>query len=145
VSTINSILANKKNKLQQHVIIQPSRKKLKTSKYEKTEYVLLVWFRKYLEFCILIQGPVLRQKAEKIAIILSIKFTPLNRSLHRFRKCPGLRYRMMNRKNKGVTVEEIGNLEDMSAFSALLTEYNPKAIFNTLQCALFFSLPLDKT
>lgn len=48
-------------------------------------------------------------------------------------------------KNKGVTEEEIGDLEDMSAFPSLLTEYNPKTIFNTLQCALFFSLPLDKT
>jgi hypothetical protein len=51
---------------------------------------------------------------------------------------------MMKRENKGIIEEETGDLEDMNAFSSLLTEYNPKALFSTLQYALFFSLPLDK-
>jgi hypothetical protein len=55
-------------------------------------------------------------------MILSIKFTPLNTWHHQFRKCPGLSYRMMNRGNKHVTEEEIGDLEDMSPFSSLLTK-----------------------
>jgi hypothetical protein len=38
-------MANKKNILQQCVSPQPGRKKLKISEYEKTESVLLEWFR----------------------------------------------------------------------------------------------------
>jgi hypothetical protein len=69
----------------------------------------------------------------------------LNRWLQRFRKCPGLSYRTLNRENKGVIEEEIGDLQDMSAFSSLLSEYNPKDIFNAHRCALFFILLPDKT
>jgi hypothetical protein len=39
VSMLNNIMTNKKNIPQQHVTPQPGRKKLKTSKYEKTESV----------------------------------------------------------------------------------------------------------
>jgi hypothetical protein len=44
-SVLNNIMANKKNILHQYVTSHPGRKKLKTSKYEKIESVLLEWFR----------------------------------------------------------------------------------------------------
>jgi hypothetical protein len=41
VSMQNNIMANKKNILQQYTTSHPGRKKLKTSKYEQTESVLM--------------------------------------------------------------------------------------------------------
>jgi transposase len=95
-STLNNIIANKKNILQQCVTSQPGRKKLKASKYEKTELVLLEWFRQKQALNIPILGPVLRQKAEEITLKLNTEFTPLNRWLNRFRKRAGLSYRTVS-------------------------------------------------
>jgi hypothetical protein len=69
---------NKKNILQHCVTSQSGRKKLKTSKYEKIESVLLEWFRQKLALNIPIQGPVLRQKAEEITSKLNMEVTPSN-------------------------------------------------------------------
>jgi hypothetical protein len=55
-------VVDKKNILHRCEITQPGRKKLITSDYEKTESVLLEWFRHKQE--ISVQGSVLRQKAE---------------------------------------------------------------------------------
>jgi hypothetical protein len=55
-----------------------AKQKLKTSKYEKTESVLLEWFRQKWVLYTPIQGPTLRQKAEEITLRLNTEFTPLN-------------------------------------------------------------------
>jgi hypothetical protein len=62
----------KKNILQRCVNTHPGRKRLKTSKYEKMESVLLEWFWQKLALYIPIQAPVLRQEAEEIALKLNI-------------------------------------------------------------------------
>jgi hypothetical protein len=74
---VNNIMANKKNTLQECVTTQPGRK-VKTSKYEISESVLLEWFKQKQTLCTSIQSPMLRQKAEEIAFKLNTEFTPLN-------------------------------------------------------------------
>jgi hypothetical protein len=61
-----SIMASKKNITQQYITIQPSRKSLKISKYEKIESVLLGWFRLKPTLNIPIQDdPLLHKKPEE--------------------------------------------------------------------------------
>jgi hypothetical protein len=62
----------------QCVTTQPGREKLTTFKCKKIESILLKWFRQKGLLFIPIQDPVLRQKAEEIALKLDLEFTPLN-------------------------------------------------------------------
>jgi hypothetical protein len=57
-------VAKKKNILQQCVTTQPDQKKLRTSKSEMAESVLLEWFRQKLVLYKPIQSPMLRRKPE---------------------------------------------------------------------------------
>jgi hypothetical protein len=137
---LNNIMANKKNILQQCVTYQPGRKKLKTSKYEKMESVLLERFRQKQALNIQIQGPVLRQKAEEIALKLNIEFTTLNGWLDRFRKHAGLSYRTMSGESKIVNEEDVG-VWKTGVLPSLLNEYHPKDVFNADKCGLFVFQP----
>jgi hypothetical protein len=78
VSTLNNIMANKNNILQQGGSREPNRKKFKTSKYEKIETILLEWFCQKWAKNIPVAGPVLQQKAEEIALKLNIDFKASN-------------------------------------------------------------------
>jgi hypothetical protein len=142
-STLNN-MANKKNILQQCVTSQPGRKKLKSSKYEKTEPVLLEWLTLKRALNIPIQGPVLRQKAEEIAQKLNTEFTHSNGWLDRLRKRAGLSYRTMSGESKSVYEEDAGAWK-MGVLPSLLSEYHPKDVFNGDECELFSNLLPDKT
>jgi hypothetical protein len=68
VLMLNNLMVNKKQtnkqtkeELQQRATTQPIRRKLKTSKYEKTESVLLKQFRQKWALHTQIRGPMLRQ------------------------------------------------------------------------------------
>jgi hypothetical protein len=52
--------------LQQCVRTKPNRKKLQTSRYERTESVLLEWFKWKWTLYIPIQGQIFKDKAEEI-------------------------------------------------------------------------------
>jgi hypothetical protein len=71
-------MANKNTILQQGESWEPSRKKFKTSKYEKTETLLLEWFCQKWAMNIPIADPVLRQKAEEIALEIKYLLKVLN-------------------------------------------------------------------
>jgi hypothetical protein len=66
MSILNNIMSSKKNIPQQCVTTHPGRKRLKISKYEKTDSVLLGWFRQKQALNIPIQDPMLYKKAEEI-------------------------------------------------------------------------------
>jgi hypothetical protein len=78
VFTFKNIMANKNTILQQGESWEPSRKKFKTSKYEKIETILLERFCQKWAMNIPIADPMLRQKAEEIALELNIDFKVLN-------------------------------------------------------------------
>jgi hypothetical protein len=71
-------MANRNTILQQGESSEPSRKKLKTSKYDKIETILLEWFCQKWAMNIPIADPVLTQKAEEIASKLNIDLRVLN-------------------------------------------------------------------
>jgi hypothetical protein len=106
--------------------------------------VLLEWFRQKRALNIPIQGPVLRQKAEEIALKLNTEFTPSNGWLDRFRKRAGLSYRTMSGKSKSVNEEDVGAWKT-GELSSPLSKYHPKSVFNADECGLFFNLLPDKT
>jgi hypothetical protein len=62
----------KKNVLQQCVNTHRGGERLKTSKCEKMESVLLEWFRQKLALYIVIQALVLRPQPEEIVLKLNI-------------------------------------------------------------------------
>jgi hypothetical protein len=94
-------MVNKKNILQQCESTQPGR--LKT-KYGKMESVLLEWFRQKLALYIPeIQGPVLRQEAEEVALKLNISHLLMD-GLINSKKQAVLNYRTMSVESKSVVV-----------------------------------------
>ena len=98
VSTVNSIVAKREIYLSEVTTVQLGRKKLKTSKYEKIEGVLLEWFTQKRALNIPIQGPLLKQKADEIALQLNINFKPSNGWLEIFKKRAGLSFKSKWRK-----------------------------------------------
>jgi hypothetical protein len=91
-----------------------------------------------------IQGPMLRQKADEIALKLNTEFTLLVGWLDQFRKCVGLSYRTMSRESGSVIEKEVGAWET-GMLPSLLSEYRPKDIFDADGCVLFLNLFPDKT
>jgi hypothetical protein len=61
---LNHTVAKKKNILQQRVTTQPDQNKLRTSKSEMTESVLLEWFGQKLALYKSVQSLMMRKKAE---------------------------------------------------------------------------------
>jgi hypothetical protein len=89
-----------KNTLQQCASNQPGRKKLRTSKYKKTQSVVLEWFRLQQGLYTPIKGPISRQKAEEIALKLYTEITLSNGWHDQLKKHAGLAYRTMSGKSK---------------------------------------------
>jgi hypothetical protein len=76
-----------------------------------------------------VDGPILKRKAEEIAMKLNIDFRPSNGWIDRFKKCSGLVNRKVCNEANSVNPEEAVASKDTTLLH-LMAKYSPKDIFS---------------
>ncbi|KAK8766588.1 hypothetical protein V5799_006630 [Amblyomma americanum] len=119
-------------------------KQAKTATHVKLEEVLLTWFREVTAAGVNVDGKVLREKADTIALSLGIEnFQASGGWLHRFKERHGLVYRVVSGEGKKVDQSAVD--EWLNTLPALISEYAPRDIFNADEAGLFFNLQPERS
>ncbi len=125
--------------------ITPDRKRKRTAKFEDVEDALLQWFIGARGQNAPISGPLMKKKAEQLAILMEFPdFQCSNGWLDRFKLRHGKVFRNVCGEGNSVSDENIFNWQN-SLLPELLSEYKPEDIFNADEAGLFFELLPDKT
>jgi hypothetical protein len=118
---------------------------MKLKANNELEKILLEWFQQMRLDNVPINGPILREKANEIALRLNIdNFKASNRWLHRFKLRHDVGYTVVSGKSGSVSQDTVDHWINES-LPALLDGYELKDIFNTDETALFYSLMPDKS
>jgi hypothetical protein len=83
-----------------------------------------------------VDGPILKRKAEGIAMKLNIDFRPSSGWIDRFKKCSGPMYRKVCGEVNSVNPEEVVAWKDTTLLR-LMAKYSLKDIFSANEFGLF--------
>ncbi|XP_040358278.1 tigger transposable element-derived protein 6 [Ixodes scapularis] len=143
-STLNSIVARRKEIEAKAPFYQPGFKQARGAKHAKLEEALLVWFKQARASCVNIDGGILREKAQEIADRLDIAdFTCSNGWVDRFRKRHGISYRAVS--GEAASVDPICVEAFKSSLPSIIAEYHPRDVFNADEAGLFFNVQPTKS
>lgn len=143
-STIQTILKNREHIETSSVTISCKRKKVKCSKYEDIETILMEWIQDARHANIPLNGPIVQAKAKEIAQLLGVEFSASNGWLDRFKKRNGLVYKQICGESEAVDLENVNSWRT-NILSQYLRKYEPKDVFNADEFGLFFKLMPNKT
>lgn len=119
-------------------------KQAKTATHVKVEEVLLTWFHEVTAAGINVDGKVLREKADNIALSLGIEnFQASGGWLHRFKERHGLVYRVVCGEGKKVDQSAVSDW--LNTLPALISDYAPCDVFNADEAGLFFNLQPERS
>ncbi|XP_045496574.1 tigger transposable element-derived protein 4-like [Colias croceus] len=144
VSTLRTILKNREEIKEKYRLGGVQRKKQKVGKFDKLEKVLVEWFHQARALKLPISGPIICEKARKIAECLQIAdFNASNGWIDRFKNRHGIVYRQISGESETVAQQDVDRW--MATLPELLQNYEPRDIFNAGEFGLFFKLMPDKS
>lgn len=144
-STLRTILKNRKELEELAVQGGTKRKKIKTSKFEELEKVLLQWFQQARSLHLPVNGVILTEKAKEVAKELKIDdFSGSSGWLDRFKSRHGIIYRQICGEAESVH-EEDAEMWKQTVLPELLKGFSPNDVFNADEFGLFFKLMPDKS
>ncbi|XP_049267194.1 tigger transposable element-derived protein 6-like [Rhipicephalus sanguineus] len=119
-------------------------KQAKTATHVKLEEVLLTWFREVTAAGVNVDGKVIREKADNIALSLGIEdFQASGGWLHRFKERHGLVYKVVSGEAKKVDESQVSDW--LNTLPALISDYAPRNVFNADEAGLFFNLQPERS
>lgn len=120
-------------------------KQAKTAQHVKLEDILLTWFKEITAAGVNIDGKVLREKADDVALSLGIEnFQASGGWVHRFKQRHGLVYKTVCGEGKKVDDSVVSDWMT-DTLPALLSEYEARDVFNADEAGLFFNLQPNKS
>lgn len=144
VSTLRTILKNREEINEKYRLGGVQRKKQKVGKFDKLEKVLVEWLHQARALKLPISGPIICEKARKIAEGLQIAdFNASNGWIDRFKNRNGIVYRQISGESETVAQQDVDTW--MATLPELLQNYEPRDIFNADEFGLFFKLMPDKS
>lgn len=144
VSTLRTILKNREDIKEKYRLGGVQRKKQKVGKFDKLEKVLVEWLHQARALKLPISGPIICEKARKIAESLQIAdFNASNGWIDRFKNRHGIVYRQISGESETVVQQDVDTW--MATLPELLQNYEPRDIFNADEFGLFFKLMPDKS
>ncbi|XP_048006503.1 tigger transposable element-derived protein 4-like [Leguminivora glycinivorella] len=144
VSTLRTIIKKRDDIKEKSRLGGVKRNKLKVGKFEKLENVLVEWLHQARALNLPISGPILCEKARKIAENLQITdFTESNGWIDRFKNRHGIVYRQISGESETVAESDVDTW--LTTLPALIQNYEPRDIFNADEFGLFFKLMPDKS
>lgn len=142
-STLNSIVSKREILLREAANTSSNCKKRKLGKYEDVEKPLLEWFKQQRAQNIPLNGSIIKEKAEQIALRLGIEFQASNGWIDRFKNRYGIVYKCVSGESASVDKESTDSW--VSLLPTLISEYSPKDVFNVDEFGLFFNMLPDRT
>lgn len=145
VSTLGTILKNKDVILAEIANKSVKTKKLRPAKHETVEDRLFTWFKQVRSSSIPINGNILREKADQIALRLGdASFKATNGWIDRFKNRYDIVYRAVSGESASVDQLTVSEWKD-KVLPSLHEKFDEKDIFNVDECALFYNMLPDKT
>ncbi|XP_046406279.1 tigger transposable element-derived protein 4-like [Ischnura elegans] len=145
-STLNSIIAEKREIREQIEKCGSASKKRKTGKestFAELETVLFNWFQQARESNIPIDGVILKEKA-KIATQLNVEnFKASKGWISRFKNRHGLVFKKLVGESAEVNAESTDDW--LESLPLILEGYDPRDLYNADETGLFFNVLPDRT
>ncbi|XP_060065142.1 tigger transposable element-derived protein 6-like [Ylistrum balloti] len=126
--------------------ISPSRKKVRTAKYEDTETALLKWFTHARDNNLPVTGPMLKAKAKDLAEKIGEQnFACSTGWLDRFKDRHNISFKKICGEAKSVDIASDAMTKWADDLRVILSEYQPQDIFNADETGIFFRLLPNRT
>lgn len=144
VSTLNTIVG-KREEIQKNIqVFGAGVKQTRGAQHGKMEEVLLAWFREVRAAGVNVDGTVVRERADEIALSLGIEdFKASGGWLHRFKTRHGLSYKTVSGEGKSADQDQVSNW--LSTLPAVIAQYQPRDVFNADEAGLFINLQPEKS
>jgi hypothetical protein len=137
-STVSRIWKNREKILLAHASSNKNIKKVKTSKYDELDKLLITWFKQTTKDNLTVQTFLLQEKASKIGLNLGIEnFTCGDGWIQRFKR----RHNIVSGTKSGEASDvKLEDVEDwlLKKWPQLRKGYEDKDIFNTDETGLFY-------
>lgn len=109
------------------------------------EDALLIWFKQARALNIPVSGPILKEKAKKLALVLGyVEFQCSDGWLDRFKKRNGITFRAICGESNAVPEIAVNDWLT-NKLPRMLAAYEPKDVFNADEMGLFYRLTPEKT
>lgn len=143
-SSLKTILAKKDSILLNAAKFGLNRKAAKDGKYAAMEKALVEWLRQARSSGIAVDGAILKEKAETVALRCGIDdFKASNGWLDRFKKRSGVVYSRCCGESASVSSDTV---EKWTALlPELIREYKPSDVFNADETGLFYNMQPEQT
>lgn len=145
-STLSTILKNKGKTLEawNSNEISVTRKRLREPHFEDIEDCTIKWFKQARDNNIPISGPTLLTKAEEFSKILKVEdFKASSGWLHRFKERHELSFKKICGESASVSDSDVVHWQ--SKLPEIISDFEPKNVFNVDETGLFFKCMPDKT
>lgn len=144
-STLSTIVGQREQILKNAQRFSGNVKQAKTAQHVDLEEILLTWFKEVTAAGVNVDGKVVREKADDIALSLGIdNFQASGGWLHRFKTRHNLVYKTVCGEGKKVD-ESVVNEWKTATLPSLIAGYEPRDIFNTDEAGLFFNVQPEKS
>lgn len=143
-STLSTIVGQRDSIMKNVLSFNVNARQAKTAQHVKLEEALLTWFKEVTAAGVNIDGKVLREKADEIALALRIDgFQASGGWLHRFKTRHGLVYKSVCGEAK--KADETVVSDWLAKLQSLISGYEPRDVFNADEAGLFFNLQPEKS
>lgn len=144
-STLCTIVGQRDQIMQNAQRFSVNAKEAKTAHHVQLEEVLLTWFKEVTAAGVNVDGKVLREKAEDVALSLGVtNFQASGGWIHRFKARHGLVYKSVSGEGKKVD-EAVVNDWMGTTLPSLIAAYEPRNVFNVDEAGLFYNLQPEKS
>ena len=118
--------------------------RVQEGKFPQVENVLLQFFNQCRASNIPVSGPMLMEKAKEIAVKLNLVNCDFTTGwLQKFKARHGITCQVVNGESRDAPVESVAEWHKDLPF--IISEYEPKNIFNADETALFYHLMPNRT
>ena len=144
-STVNTIWKDREKYAAKNYSFGNDNKRLRKATFNDIEDALLLWLKQARTCGVPVGGPLLKEKANQLAIELGHEgFACSDGWLDRFKKRREVTFRMVSGEANSVPKNIVDDFLH-NKLPKLLEEYEPKDIFNADETGLFFKLLPDRT
>lgn len=144
-STLSTIVGQRELIMKNALSFNVNAKQAKTAQHVKLEETLLTWFKEVTAAGVNVDGKVMREKADEIALALQIDgFQASGGWLHRFKTRHGLVYKSVCGESKKAD-ETVVNDWLVETLPSLIAGFEPRNVFNADEAGLFFNLQPEKS